>query len=128
MSYILIDTSVWIAYFRGDDRAKILNDYIDSNRISTNDIILSELLPSILFQEKHELADILKTIHTLPLEINWEEIRRYQLNNMLKGINKVGIPDIIILQNAITNDAELLTRDKHFRLMANHINCKVTVI
>jgi len=33
-------------------------------------------------------------VKKLPLEINWEQIRDYQLINLQNGINKVGIPDL----------------------------------
>jgi len=55
-------------------------------------------------------------VNKLPLEINWEQIRDYQLTNLTNGINKVGIPDLIIYQNAIANGSTLLTLDKHFQL------------
>ena len=128
MSGILVDTSVWIAYFRGDEYTKRLDEDIDANLICTNELILSELLPLIRLKKENELAEILGTVKKLPLEINWEQIRDYQLINLQTGINKVGIPDLIIYQNAIITGATLLTVDKHFQLMANHISCKVELL
>ncbi len=127
MSRMLIDTSVWIAYFRGDEKVKILNDFIDSNRICVNDLILSELLPFIKIKEKNELAELLETINRLPIKIDWEQIREYQMINLKNGINKVGIPDLIIFQNTIANDVKLFSLDKHFKLMAKHIECKAMI-
>ena len=83
MSRMLIDTSVWIAYFRGDEKVKILNDFIDSNRICVNDLILSELLPFIKIRKEDELAELLETINRLPLKIDWEQIRKYQMINLI---------------------------------------------
>jgi len=37
------------------------------------------------------------------------------------GINKVGIPDLMIAQHAIQYHLELYTFDKHFKFMARHI-------
>ncbi len=128
MSGMLVDTSVWIAYFRGDEYTRNLDEGIDANTICTNELILSELLPLIRLKNEYDLADILNTVNKLPLKINWEQIREYQLINLRNGINKVGIPDLIIYQNAIFNGATLLTLDKHFQLMAKHINCKVELL
>ena len=128
MSGILVDTSVWIAYFRVDEYTRSLDEDIDANLICTNELILSELLPLIRLKKENELAEILGTVKKLPLEINWEQIRDYQLINLQNGINKVGIPDLIIYQNAIITGATLLTVDKHFQLMANHISCKVELL
>ena len=125
MSGILVDTSVWIAYFRVDEYTRSLDEDIDANTICTNELILSELLPLIRHRKEIDLAEILSTVKKLPLEINWEQIRDYRLINLQNGINKVGIPDLIVYQNAIFAGATLLTLDKHFQLMAKHISCKV---
>ena len=128
MSRILVDTSVWVDYFRGEEKAKVLDDYIDLNQICINDLILSELLPSLIMKEEFQLVEILETINRLSLTIDWRQIREFQLVNLKNGVNKVGIPDLIIYQNAISNNAELLSRDKHFNLMAEHINGSVIII
>ncbi len=128
MSGILVDTSVWIAYFRGDEYTRSLDEDIDANTICTNELILSELLPLIRHRKESDLAEILSTVKKLPLEINWEQVREYQLINLQNGINKVGIPDLIVYQNAIFTGATLLTLDKHFQLMAKHISCKVKLL
>ena len=125
MNNILVDASAWIAYFRGDEYTRRLDEGIDANTICTNELILSELLPLIRLKKENDLADVLNTVNKLPLEINWEQIRDYQLINLRNGINKVGISDLIIYQNAISTGATLLTLDKHFQLMAKHISCKV---
>ena len=128
MNIFLVDTSVWIAYFRGQENVKQLDQIIETNSIRTNDLILSELLPLIRLKNENNLAEILETVQKLPLEINWEQIRNIQLLNLKNGINKVGIPDLIILQNAIQNKATLLTLDNHFKLISKHIDCKVELI
>ena len=40
-----------------------------------------------------------------------------QLLNIENGINKVGIPDLIIARNTLQHDAVLFSFDKHFILM-----------
>ncbi len=122
MRFVLVDTSAWIAYFNGDERVRLIDFLIETNRISTNELILSELLPFIQMKKESELVELLKMIKRLPMEIDWEEIRSFQLKNLQKGINGVGIPDLLILQNALLHKAELLSLDKHFPLMANHLD------
>jgi hypothetical protein len=118
---VLVDSSVWIEYFKGNDATLPLNDLIDSNNICVNDLILAELLPSINHKNNHKkeegLKDLLLTITRLNIEINWNKIIQTQTANLKNGINKVGIADLIIAQNAIENDIELFTLDKHFLLM-----------
>lgn len=128
MSKILVDTSVWIAYFKGDEKIKDLDREIDANRICVNELILSELLPAVKLKSENRLADLLESVNKLPLNIDWEEIREYQLINLRQGINKVGIPDLIILQNAVSSGVDLLTLDKHFIIMAKHIDFEINIL
>jgi predicted nucleic acid-binding protein len=128
MSLVLIDSSVWIAYFRGSIEAELLDQDIETNRICINELILSELLPLIRLKNEDHLADLLEAVRKLPIKINWEEIRNIQLKNLKSGINKVGIPDLIIFQNAIQNKATLLALDNHFSLMAELFECKVILL
>ncbi len=128
MSNVLVDTSVWIAYFRGDAKTEILTELIETNRVRVNELILTELLPSIVFKKEYELAGLLDTVIKLPLTIKWGQIREYQITNFKNGINKVGIADLIIFQNAIANNTVLFTLDKHFHLMANYFECRMFIL
>ena len=42
-----------------------------------------------------------------------------QTENIRNGINKVGLPDLMIAQNAIQSNAKLFSIDRHFELMKN---------
>ena len=43
---VLVDTSVWIDYFKsGDNASSNMDSLIDENLLVTNDIILAELIP-----------------------------------------------------------------------------------
>lgn len=57
-------------------------------------------------------------IERLELVIDWHQIVVLQTQNLRNGINKVGIPDLIIAQNAMVHDLELYTFDRHFALMS----------
>lgn len=119
MNYILIDSSVWIDFFKGLDSARALLDLIDTNRICINDLILSELIPSINHRKEKQLADLLFSIHKVELSIDWQNIIDMQTVNLKNGINRVGTADLIIAQNAIRNDLRLYAVDKHFSLMSD---------
>ena len=114
---ILIDTSVWIEYFKGNPQTKDIDKLIDQNNICINNIILAELRPILISRKQDELNDLLLYLPIIPMNINWEEIIHMQCLNLDNGINKVGIPDLMILQNAIQNKATIWTLDKHFMLM-----------
>ncbi len=123
MTNILIDSSVWIDYFKGAQNINntFITDCIDNNLICTNDLILAELLPFLIHKKELNVVDILRSIKNIPLNIDWDGIIKMQASNLRNGINKVGIPDLIIIQNVIDNGLKLYTLDKHLVLMKKHL-------
>lgn len=127
MSLVLVDSSVWFNYFRGNKNIDydFFNEIIDNNQICVNDLILSELIPSLMHNRRDEVIDILKSVRNIPLRINWEQLIEFQYSNIKNGVNNVGIPDLIIMQNVIDNDLSLFTNDKHFHIMSKLFKYKV---
>ena len=91
---ILVDSSVWIEYFKGNEQTLPLNKLLDLNNVCVNDLILAELIPSINHKKENELKELLLTITKIPLTINWNTIIYMQTQNLKNGINKVGIADL----------------------------------
>ena len=121
----LVDSSAWIEYFRGNKKYLFITDLINANAICTNEIILTELLPSIIHKKEHRLAGLLNSVKKYPLNIDWPGIRSLQLLNLKQGNKAIGISDIIIVQNCIQNELEIIAHDKHFAVMAKYIPLKV---
>ncbi len=48
-----------------------------------------------------------------------------QITCLKNGIHGIGIPDLMIAQNAMQNDLQLLARDRHFALLSEHIPLSV---
>jgi len=113
---ILIDSSVWVEYFRTGKPAK-LDRIIEEDMACINQLILTELAPALTLKNETELLEGLRAIRMIPMNIDWEIIRDYQLMNLQNGINKVGIPVLIILQQVIDQKISLLSFDNHFKLM-----------
>lgn len=111
---VLIDSSIWISYFRNGDNEKILDFLIDENQIVTNDIILAELIPFLIIKNQKKIISLLEKIFKNPLTIDWQEIILMQTLCLKKGINGIGIPDLIIAQNCIDNNCKVFTSDNHF--------------
>ncbi|MFW5879339.1 MAG: PIN domain-containing protein [bacterium] len=122
MSKILVDSSVWIEYFKYEKKHNVIDELIEEKSICTNNLILTELLPYLYIKKENDLIDALKAIEKKEIKINWDTITKMQINNIKNGINKVGIPDLIILQNVIENDLILYSIDKHFLLMKKIFN------
>jgi predicted nucleic acid-binding protein len=118
---ILVDSSVWIDYFKSGKNSDLLDQFIEENLICTCGLILAELIPSITLKNEKKLLELLLTIHSVKCNPDWERIIHYQIECKKNGINKVGIPDLIILQTVIDSKVKLYTLDKHFALIRNII-------
>ena len=118
---VLVDTSVWIEYFRkGNDFGKV-DFLIDENIIVINELILTELIPFLKLQNHLKLINLLKNINKKRITINWDNLVEIQCQCLKKGINGVGIPDLIISQNAIQNNCKIYSLDKHFHEMSKFL-------
>ena len=125
MMDVLVDTSVWVSYFRGergDKKAVDALDYLLSgDEAIVNDVILSELVPFMNVRGDTTCADALLALRSPVLEIDWPDIRALQETCLRSGINKVGLPDLIIAQQAIRLGIPLFSLDRHFVLMSKHV-------
>jgi predicted nucleic acid-binding protein len=119
---VLVDSSVWIDYFKSGKNSKEMDDYIDQNIICTNDLILAELIPSLRLRNETKVIKLLNQLTKITLTINWRDIIEFRTTCIKNGINKIGIPDLVILDNVIKNNLTLYTFDKHFVLIKQHIN------
>ena len=117
MSRVLVDSSVWIDYFSSGRNSDALSGLLDHNRICINDIILAELIPSLMIKKENDIISLLHVIEKVKLDIGWSSIIDMQTANLKNGISRVGIADLLVLQNALQNDLVLYSLDKHFRLM-----------
>ena len=118
---VLVDSSVWIAYFRGTSDLPSLDWMIDEGLAVTNDIILAELTPALLVRGERKLVGLLREIECVPLALDWNGIIEMQVICLRNGINKVGIPDLIVAQHAMQHNLSLFSLNKHFRLLGKHV-------
>lgn len=93
--------------------------------ICTNDLIMTELVPSLIHKKENELVNLLNSIEKIKIEIDWVGITQMQVQNLKNGLTRVGIPDLIIAQNAIQNKLVLFSFDKHFELMKKGTGLKI---
>lgn len=122
---VLVDSSIWIDYFRDGKKSSKLDYLIDENIVVINDIILAELVPFLRMKNQKEIISLLNSITKLDLVIDWEQIIDYQYKCLESGINGIGLPDLIIAQNAVHNRCEIYSLDGHFQLMQKIINLKI---
>jgi predicted nucleic acid-binding protein len=112
---VLVDTSIWIDYFRSNDNAEILTQLFEDERVVINDVILAELLPAMNLYAKKILIEKMRALECLPVFINWEGIIGLQTQCLKHGVNGVGLPDLMIVQTALEYKIPIFSIDKHFK-------------
>ena len=114
---VLVDTSVWIEYFRSGNNSEKLDFLIDENLIVINDLILAELVPYLKVRNQRKIVGLLYNIEKLELSINWDQIIEFQFKCLKNGLNGIGIADLIVAQNAKQNRCEIYSLDNYFSIM-----------
>lgn len=117
---VLIDTSVWIEFFRNRE-ANLVNrvrKLIKSNQAYLCGVILSELLQGIKNEEERMM--VTKALLGLPyIETGrelWEEAGNISLELRQKG-HLIPLTDIFPAVLAIHHNLEIFTLDVHFQLI-----------
>ena len=114
---VLVDTSIWIDYFKSGDDSEKLDYLIDENLVVINELTLTELLPLLVLKREQKLITLLSKVKKHPLQINWNELVEFQVQCLKSGSSGIGIPDLIIAQNAVQNQLPVYSIDKHFGFM-----------
>lgn len=119
---ILVDTSVWVDYFKGTMSATAmkLDRYLDTEEIVVGDLVLVEVLQGLREGNQLKLVQAaFASFRLVPLcgadiahraAANYRSLRR-------QGITIRGTIDVIIATWCIENDALLLHNDRDFGRM-----------
>jgi predicted nucleic acid-binding protein len=79
------------------------------------------LVKAEIIRNRKEFSQLKDYFDVLPLLADpvgmWDEVITAQRRLKTRGVNGVGIPDLIIAVTAIANDAEVFSKDHHFDLM-----------
>ena len=54
---VLVDTSIWIDYFRTANNSADLDSLIDENNIIINELVLAELTPYLVMKKQKNLSN-----------------------------------------------------------------------
>jgi hypothetical protein len=120
---ILVDTSVWIEYFRG--RSAGLADYVGHiakhKEICVPKIVLAELLQGA--KSEKELTVIAKFMDAFTIldqtDNTWLDAGKLSYDLKKKGSN-VSLTDCYITVIAQENGCAVLTLDRHFKEISRH--------
>jgi predicted nucleic acid-binding protein len=113
---VLIDTSVWIDFFRKSEPAhSAVLILLDSDQVYCTGLILGELMQGAKGErELSVIKDFLHVFHFLPDSSRlWEKAGSLSFSLRRKGMT-VGLADCFIAVSAVEAGVQLLTLDSHF--------------
>jgi predicted nucleic acid-binding protein len=123
---ILVDSSVWIDFFRGTASAEVdrLDDLLGREPVVIGDIILTEVLQG--FTAEHDFDQALRMLGSLDCigltdhHIAVQAARNFRLLRS-KGITVGKTIDTIIATRCIEDDIALLFSDRDFQPFVDHL-------
>ncbi len=113
---ILVDTNVWIDFFKGKNDTKKLPELIEQDQVFLHPYVLTELVIGGL---KKEIQTKLEKIQTLEI-ISEDKMRLFVIKENLIG-KGLGLVDIHLLASARMNNSEIWTFDSVLKKIANQI-------
>jgi predicted nucleic acid-binding protein len=126
---ILVDSSVWVDYFRGVDtpEADKLDTLLGVEQVMTGDLILTEVLQGFISErEFNQGRKLLASLPTIPLV--GEEIAVQAARNFRKlrtrGITIRKTIDTLIATSCIEKEIALLYSDRDFDPFVQHLGLR----
>ena len=124
MARVLVDTSVWIEFFRNHEPYHgAVVALLDTDNVCCIGLILGELIQGAKSeQELSVIRDFLHVFQFLPDSPNlWEQAGRLAYNLRRCGTT-VGLADCFIAVSAIEAGAQLFSLDSHFETICGKSN------
>jgi len=129
---ILVDSSVWIAYFNGTIAAQTqkLDGLLGQQPLAIGDLILTEVLQG--FVDERDFNQTRKMLTSLiVVELGGREIAIQAAKNF-RALRKLGVTvrktiDTVIATRCIESGYELLHNDRDFDPFAEHLGLRVVL-
>ncbi len=124
----LVDTSVWIDFFRGVASVKeLLTKLIGRDRVFTAGPVLFELLQRIKSpEERGQVKEALLSMNFLEITpADWEGAALVSRELRSKGVT-IPMTDLLLAQLARAHDLEIISLDPHFDQIPGVAHRKLT--
>jgi hypothetical protein len=129
---ILVDSSVWIDYFKGTITAQteILDRLLGQEPLAIGDLILTEVLQG--FESERDFNDARRMLTSLlVVELGGQEIAIQAAKNF-RALRRLGVTvrktiDTVIATRCIESGYTLLHNDRDFDPFAKHLRLRVVV-
>jgi predicted nucleic acid-binding protein len=126
---ILVDSSVWIDFFNGQDKPHVekLYQILGREMIGTGDLIMVEVLQGFQsdkdFEKAKELLSILTCYSLCSQELAFQTANNFRLLRK-KGITVRKTIDMVIGTFCIENSFKLLHNDHDFKMIEKHLGLR----
>ena len=126
---ILVDSSVWIDYFRGKPTVQtdLLEGLLDSQELAIGDLIFMEVLQGCkLDKEFNEVRRLLGRLDLIVLggeDIVVEAAKNYRRLRSL-GVTVRGTVDVVLATRCILSGHQLLHSDRDFDAFERHLGLR----
>lgn len=126
---ILVDSSVWIDFFRGKPTVQtaMLEGLLDSRPLGIGDLILTEVLQGCKFdKEFNEVRRLLSRLELVTLggeDVAIEAARNYRKLRTL-GVTVRGTIDVVLATRCIVSGHQLLHSDRDFDAFEQHLGLR----
>ncbi|MBI2457404.1 MAG: PIN domain-containing protein [candidate division NC10 bacterium] len=129
MSRILVDSSIWIEFFRRPSApvSLVLDRLLAHRLVCTTGVIKAEVVPGA--RTPKDFRRLKRLFDALPLAPErdgfWTHVTRFQYRLRRNGILDIGIPDLMVATVAIQNRKTLFSADEDFPRMAPFIQLRL---
>ena len=126
---ILVDSSVWVDFFRGSDtwQTIALGELLDTQELGIGDLVLTEVLQGCrLDKEFNEVRTLLGRLHLVMLggdDVAVEAARNYRRLRSL-GVTVRGTVDVVLATRCIVSGHQLLHGDRDFDAFEQHLGLR----
>ncbi len=117
---ILVDTSMWLRFFRGEEAGLVVRSWVSSGNLLVHPLVFGELLLGGLSAQNNEL------MHSLDWcpDMSSEEVRHFIEQKSLSG-KGIGWVDAAILASAAKLDARIATLDTDLNRWAKELGLPI---
>ena len=122
---VLVDTSIWIVFFRSGKSADAskLDMLLEEGSACICGLVEAELLPGLKRVDRQKVQDLFRGLPRVDTpERTWNIVSDIQVKALSKGIGPFSIPDLIIAAVAVDHGLQVFTRDRHFKNIAKVMN------
>lgn len=131
MSRILVDSSIWIEFFRRPSApvSLVLDRLLAHRLVCTTGVIKAEVVPGARTpKDFHRLKRLFDALPLAPERDGfWTHVTRFQYRLRRNGILDIGIPDLMVATVAIQNRKTLFSADEDFPRMAPFIPLRLFI-